>query len=160
MCGWWVAFRAYPLGTLSRSRTLTALARSIVAPSGLTKMSIAVSSFTDAPCASRGRGPSMGKDGRPVVLHADDRPAQLLGLGHRLLRRGGVGELTLLVVVDDEEGEPRRLQHLDVHVGVPTGDHRQPTGLGVDVLRLARAQRQGAEHLVCPDNCAVLVLVG
>ena len=76
-----------------------------------------------------------GKDRLPVVLHADHRPAVLLGLvdqrlgeradlGVRQAVRGAVGVLALGVVVEHQHHQPRAvagagpLEHLAVAVGV------------------------------------------
>src|SRR5271165_3139878 len=141
MCGWWVASRAKPSGTLWRSRALTARARSTVWSSGLIRMSIAVRSAMGFPFSAapgRGAGPREPlEDGRPVVFHADHGPAQLPGFGQGLLGRRRVGVLAVTVVVIHQHGERGGGEHLDVHIGVPAGEHRHPAGLSEDVLGLA-----------------------
>ena len=55
----------------------------------------------------RHAGRRMSEDGGPVVLDADDRPAAFGGPLQCLLGAGGVGELALAVVVQDEQAKGR-----------------------------------------------------
>ena len=55
-----------------------------------------------------------------------------------------------------QDGERGGFQHLDI--GVAACEHVQPSGLGEDVLGLARTRRQAREHLVGPDDLGVHVL--
>src|SRR5271165_5799890 len=128
MCGWWVASSANPSRTLCRIRSLTSRARSIVASSGLIRMSMAVSSLILL-------NPS--EDGVPVVLHADDRPSSLVCLGHRVLGAFGVGELPLGVVVVDEQAEAGDLEHRYIAIGVACGQERLSSRASPDVNGLA-----------------------
>src|SRR5271166_1963374 len=128
MCGWWVASSANPSGTLCRIRSLTSRARSIVASSGLIRMSIAVRSLILL-------NPS--EDGAPVVLHAGDRPPSFGCLGHRVLGECGVGELPLGVVVVDEQAEAGDLEHRYIAIGVACGNERLPSRASPDVDGLA-----------------------
>src|SRR5271165_5462849 len=164
MCGWWLASRAKPPGTLWRSRALTARARPTVSSSGLIRMSIAVRSamafpFSAIPGGGRRPAPA-SEDGRPVVFHADHSPAQLPGRGQGLLGCLRVGVLAVAVVVIHQDGERGGGEHLDVDIGVSAGEHGHPAGLGEDVLGLARPESQAAEHLASAGDRAVLVLAG
>jgi hypothetical protein len=90
----------------------------------------------------------------PVVFHADDGPAELLGVGERLLT-AAVGELALVVVMVEEQREPGRFQHLDVDVPVAGGEQGQPAGRSEDVLRFSGADVETADSVLTADDLAV-----
>src|SRR3954452_12318200 len=80
--------------------------------------------------------------GLPVVLDADDRPAVGDCLVERLLGPGGVRELALAVVMQDEQSQRwlvavlGEVQHRDVAVGVTARQQRPAAGAAPDADRL------------------------
>src|SRR5829696_225532 len=101
--------------------------------------------------------------GGPVVLHADHGPAVASGLLQGALAAGRVGELPVLVVVQDEQpqerrvGVPREVEHRAVTVAVPGGEQRPAADPAPDPDRLLGAVVEVVEHGGVGDRAAGVV---
>src|SRR3954447_25658963 len=92
------------------------------------------------------------EDRAPVVLHADDGPVVAGRLLQGLLGPGGVAELAVGVVVQDQQpqerlvGVPGELEHRAVAVGVAAGEQRTPADPAPDADRLLWSVVQVVRH--------------
>src|ERR1039457_5591847 len=105
----------------------------------------------------------LSEDGGPVVLHADDRPAALLGAFQRLLGTARVVELAPAVVVADEQAKGRlalmvgELEHRDVAVRIARGEERPAAGPAPDPDRFLRAIVEIVAFGLVRDRAATVV---
>src|ERR671912_536088 len=121
------------------------------------------------PARSRARTPpfkpkkNTSEHGVPVVLHADHRPAVASGLFPGALAPGRVGELPVLVIVQDEQpqerqpGVPREVEHRAVAVAVPGGEQRPAADPAPAPDRLLRPVVEVVEHGGVGDRAAGVV---